>query len=559
MHELSAVTAIGGLFALCGISCVRNFLPTFVFLLVCRVLGESSLASSELAQFAHAVPPVLLGAPSLALFAGLSALELSANWSPMVRDLLSDQNWDQYTKPFYTLVVGLVIGAPAAEQIVEVASPEAVAAAASMTNAVALKVVAAVNAVATTAAEIAADTVSATNAAAGTVAAAAPAAVETAAAAAPAVVETAHKTVGASSWSVDIVLSCLGAAGTWLLCRIRGGISAAVDAVDPDNAFGLQSFWRFAEESSWVLFLIFALVVPLLALFAVLATAGIAYWAQRALKRLENSRGHACPSCNALVHGSALKCPNCHAEQPRPYRAVALMGIAGRDTVDENDPGAVQRHHETLVTQHRCPLCASPLKGNADTCDRCGADVWGQGMTRAQLVHRLDVRFAVLFGCGCLASAVPVIGFVLTALLINCSVLGILRAYDGRLGRFLGRLLFKVVKWSVLIVAVVFSSVPFAGVLLLLPYGCAYGMSRSRFLRGGTPEGTGKFRGTLAVAVALFAVAASGTGCSSAGDFGLMPVLGGKSADGAPVTNGRLRHADLLKGGELVFEMSDRR
>ena len=512
MHEFPTVTAIGGLCALCGISCMRNFLPTFVFLLVCRVFGESGFAPAALVQLSQAVPPILLDTPALTLFACLSALELAANWNPAVRDLLSDQNWDQYVKPFYTLVAGLVIGAPAAEQIVAVASPEVVATSP-----------------------------------------------ETVAAAAPAVVETAHKTVGASSWSVDAVFSCLGAAGTWLLCQVRGKIAAVVDAVDPDNAFGLQSFRRFTEESAWVLFLVLVLMVPLLALFVVLATAGIAHWSARALERLENSRGHACPSCGAQVHGSALRCPGCQADQPRPYRTVAFMGIAGRDGVDENDPGAVRRHHEALVAQHRCPLCASPLTGNADTCDRCGAAVWEQGMTRAQLVHRLDVRFAVLFGCGCLASAVPVIGFVLTALLINCSVLGILRAYDGRLGRFLGRLLFKVVKWSVLIVAVVFSSVPFAGVLLLLPYGCVYGMSRSRFLRGGTPEGTGKFRGTLAVAVALFAVAASGTGCSSAGDFGLMPVLGGKSADGAPVTNGRLRHADLLKGGELVFEMSDRR
>lgn len=44
MHEFSTVTAIGGLCALCGISCVRNFLPTFVFLLACRAFGESGLA-----------------------------------------------------------------------------------------------------------------------------------------------------------------------------------------------------------------------------------------------------------------------------------------------------------------------------------------------------------------------------------------------------------------------------------------------------------------------------------------------------------------------------------
>ena len=437
MHEFPTVTAIGGLCALCGISCMRNFLPTFVFLLVCRVFGESGFAPAALVQLSQAVPPILLDTPALTLFACLSALELAANWNPAVRDLLSDQNWDQYVKPFYTLVAGLVIGAPAAEQIVAVASPEVVATSP-----------------------------------------------ETVAAAAPAVVETAHKTVGASSWSVDAVFSCLGAAGTWLLCQVRGKIAAVVDAVDPDNAFGLQSFRRFTEESAWVLFLVLVLMVPLLALFVVLATAGIAHWSARALERLENSRGHACPSCGAQVHGSALRCPGCQADQPRPYRTVAFMGIPGRDSVDEGDPEAVLRHHRTLVEQHRCPVCASALRGNACVCDACGTAVWEQGMTREQLVRRLDTRFAVISVCGCFASAVPVLGFVLTVVLVNFTVLRILRSYDGRLGRLMGRLLFKVLKWSVLLVAILCSSVPFVGVLLLLPYAGAYFMARKRFLGG---------------------------------------------------------------------------
>ena len=67
--------------------------------------------------------------------------------------------------------------------------------------------------------------------------------------------------------------------------------------------------------------------------------------------------------------------------------------------------------------------------------------------------------------------------------MFNFAVLGVLRRYDSLSGRFLVNFVVRVVKWTVLIFAIIFSGIPFVGSLFIIPYVISYWMKRGKFLK----------------------------------------------------------------------------
>lgn len=449
MSGLDVIECIGVLFALCGISSLRNFLPTFVFLLIAATLPRYSHCPDLINQLAQSVPPPILSGWSLVLFGTLAMVELYANWNDTAREMLSDMNWEKYFKPMFAFLFALVIGSPETAAAVSSAVPgtiidaQTVAAVTSQANVLASQASAVATQVSST---VSADSVSWT------------------------------------AWLKDIFLAGMSALGTSILCNIKGKIYEILYSIDPDNSFKLHTLAAMIEESSWFLLLIVALVIPGLAIILVLVMAGCAVALRKLLAKIERDRSHPCPSCGKLVHDSAVICSSCRVEQPMPYHEVALMGFAGKGFVDRDSPGAVLAHHRSLLMVRRCPICATYLKDKV-TCGGCGGDVWGQGFTREDLVRMLDHRMMVCGGLALVLSWVPWIGFFLPIILMNVFVIRILRAYESKWSRAFGNFFVSVVKMIFFLIVFICSTIPFVGLLALVPYFFSYLMRRRRFLK----------------------------------------------------------------------------
>lgn len=266
------------------------------------------------------------------------------------------------------------------------------------------------------------------------------------------------------------------------MCSFRHKIADVVRSLDPENDFKLQTLANAVEEMTWLAFLLVALVVPALAIILTGLAALCGYMVMRILRAIEDHNSHDCPDCKGRVHNSAIKCPHCKTEQPLPYNAVGFRGLATRAAVNAQDATAVHTHHFALLKEHRCPICATALTDKL-VCQHCETRVWEQGVTREELVRSLDIRMGIGVAFGIFSSAIPIVGFVLTVVFLNFCVLRVFRAYESRGARIIGRIIFKFFKWSVLIVGIVFSSIPFIGILFLLPYICSYLRGRGRFLR----------------------------------------------------------------------------
>lgn len=268
---------------------------------------------------------------------------------------------------------------------------------------------------------------------------------------------------------------------TWGLCGIRQKFLEMLRTIDSDNSLGLHRLASRAEDLWCLLAVFFLVILPLAALVITglnfLSLALFRIW----LARREKIRSHACPQCAAagretIVANAAEICPQCHSPQPRIY-AAGWLGIA---TATPLAPGQTAAQRLTLLRARRCPLCALPTTG--DTCPHCGAAIWEQGYSRGAYAAKPEQAAVIIAVAAVLLTAVPVWGLLLSLVLFNIYVLRPLRLYQTWAARVKGKFLLRFLRNCALLVGLVFSCIPFAGLLTFLPYWLAYRRARRDFL-----------------------------------------------------------------------------
>mgnify|MGYP003329076712 CR=1 FL=1 len=110
-------------------------------------------------------------------------------------------------------------------------------------------------------------------------------------------------------------------------------------------------------------------------------------------------------------------------------------------------------------------LLSRPLKEIAEK-RRAHWDAMG----KVRMLKAVRMRAVVIFGLGVLLSAVPVFGFLATVIALNLFVFSVLALYESRSRRIFFRFVMRFIKLTIFLVAILFSSIPFVGIVLLLPY-----------------------------------------------------------------------------------------
>ena len=110
-------------------------------------------------------------------------------------------------------------------------------------------------------------------------------------------------------------------------------------------------------------------------------------------------------------------------------------------------------------------LLSRPLKEIAEK-RRAHWDAMG----KVRMLKTVRMRAVVIFGLGVLLSAVPVFGYLATVIALNLFVFSVIALYESRSRRIVFRLVMRFVKLTIFLIAILFSSIPFMGIILLLPY-----------------------------------------------------------------------------------------
>jgi len=83
-------------------------------------------------------------------------------------------------------------------------------------------------------------------------------------------------------------------------------------------------------------------------------------------------------------------------------------------------------------------------------------------------------RAIAIFALGVFLSVVPVFGYLVTVVALNLFVFGVIALYEKSSYRILVKIVMRFIKLTIFLFAILFSSIPFMGVVLLVPYMVSY-------------------------------------------------------------------------------------
>lgn len=95
---------------------------------------------------------------------------------------------------------------------------------------------------------------------------------------------------------------------------------------------------------------------------------------------------------------------------------------------------------------------------------------------REGMLKAVRTRAIIIFVIGVFLCTIPVIGYLATVIALNLFVFRVISLYEKPVYRVLVRIIMRFIKLTLLLVAIVFSSIPFMGILLMLPYFVSYMM-----------------------------------------------------------------------------------
>ncbi|MDT0643780.1 DUF4126 domain-containing protein [Zunongwangia sp. F363] len=234
------------------------------------------------------------------------------------------------------------------------------------------------------------------------------------------------------------ILLAIGALAVHWLARLRKNFIDFLEDIDEDdNLFiGKISSW---VEDSLVLFGFFLLIwtgIVMVVLYAA-AIGIILILKKRYHKKLEKQKVE-CTTCGERNLPFATQCSNCKQELSEIHK-IGVLGQRKEALVKDR-----YEHRLDLLSHKRCPDCGNKLKSNKiqQQCEICGAAAFNSPGVQEYLKMQ-NKKFYKITGLSFLLGFIPVLGFVISAVLANIYLFSPYRRYISRSSSFFTKLFIK--------------------------------------------------------------------------------------------------------------------
>lgn len=223
----------------------------------------------------------------------------------------------------------------------------------------------------------------------------------------------------------------------WLATLRRDFISFLEDIDEDDNFFiGKISSW---VEDSLVLFG-FMLLIWTGIFMVLLYFLGIVFFVflrKRYDRKIEEQK-ISCVNCGEKNLPYAVKCYNCKTLQPQIH-AIGVLGQRRERLVT-----SVKKHQIELIAHRKCPDCGIKLKSHRlyQDCEVCGKTLF-KSPEISDFVKYQDKRFYKLIGLSILLGFIPVVGFLVSAVLANIYLFSPYRKYVPKASSFVTKIFIK--------------------------------------------------------------------------------------------------------------------
>lgn len=222
------------------------------------------------------------------------------------------------------------------------------------------------------------------------------------------------------------------------LASLRRDFITFLEDIDDDNNFyiGKISSWM---EDSLVLFGFLLLIwagIFMVALYALWIA--IFIYTQKRFERKQEEQKIVCPNCAARNLAFAVNCYNCKNSLPR----VHTVGIFGQRK--EKLVANIKQHQLKLISLKKCPSCGSKLNENRydQKCNTCAISVKDSAGVKDFLNYQ-DRKFYKITGMSFLFGFIPIVGFVVSAVMANVYLFSPYRRYLPKGSSFLTKIFIK--------------------------------------------------------------------------------------------------------------------
>jgi hypothetical protein len=245
------------------------------------------------------------------------------------------------------------------------------------------------------------------------------------------------------------ILLGFGTLMVYWLAGLRRDFLTFLEDMDEDDNLLIQTITSWVEDSL-VLFgfilLIWAGIIMVIIYAA--AIAFFVYIGKKHKKKLEQQK-LSCPQCREKNLPFAVKCFNCKFSQPQVYK-VGIFGQKKGALVTN-----VKDHRLYLAAHKRCPDCGNKLKSNSisQSCDLCENPIF-QSPTIQDFIKSQDRKFYKITGLSFILGFIPVIGFIISAVMANIYLFSPYRRYISKGTSLLTKIFIKLITFIFFILGI---------------------------------------------------------------------------------------------------------
>jgi ribosomal protein S27AE len=234
----------------------------------------------------------------------------------------------------------------------------------------------------------------------------------------------------------------------WLSSLRRDFINFLEDIDEDDNLFiGKITSWL---EDSLVLFGFFLLIFTGLVMVVIyfMAIAFLVYLSKKYERKLEQQKT-ICPNCGESNFPFAVKCYNCKEPQPAVH-AIGILGQRKKKMISD-----VKKHQLNLISHRKCPDCGNKQTSPSihQNCGQCGRSLF-VSPSEIEFIKNQDQKFYKITALSFVLGFIPVLGFLISALMANIHLFSPYRRYIPKGSSFLTKVLIKFLTFLLFILGI---------------------------------------------------------------------------------------------------------
>lgn len=260
------------------------------------------------------------------------------------------------------------------------------------------------------------------------------------------------------------ILLAFGSLMVYWLATLRRDFIAFLENIDEDDNLYIGKITSWVEDSL-VLFGFLLLIwtgILMVAIYAA-AIAFFIFMGKRYEKKLEQQKT-ICLNCGESNFPFAVNCYNCKSPQPS-INTVGIFGQRKKEIATD-----IKKHQLQLISHRKCPECGNKLRSKTihQSCELCETVLF-EAPTINEFIKYQDRRFYRFTGLSFLLGFIPIVGFVISAVLANIYLFSPYRRFLPTGSSFFTKLFIKFITFLFFILGVAFGFIA-APVFIILRY-----------------------------------------------------------------------------------------